>query len=72
MINKSTLVEGTLSLDDVVSCLPDNCDTEITLKIQKKNNTYGILSFNFKEEDKELAGGIKVFDKDGKELNIFV
>lgn len=76
--NKLTLVEGTLvkdtlTLDDIVGCFSeDECEKEISLIIQKKNNKYGILSFKFKEEDKDITSNVKVFNAEGNEVNIFI
>jgi hypothetical protein len=67
---KSKLVEGTLGLDDIASYLPNNCDTEVVLKIQKKENSYGILSFKIKIEESKLINKVKVFDKEGNEVKI--
>ncbi|NRU52544.1 hypothetical protein [Clostridium beijerinckii] len=68
--DKPKLVEGTLSLDDIVYSLPDNCDTEVVLKIQKKENHYGISSFRIKIEESKLINKVKVFDKDENEVKI--
>jgi hypothetical protein len=65
---KTKLMEGTLGLDEIASYLPNNCDTEVILKIQKKENTYGILSFEFKNEKSESISNVKVFNEKGKEI----
>lgn len=67
---KTKLIKANLSLDDIVSSLPNNCDTEVVLKIQKKENSYGISSFRIKIEESELISNVRIFDKKGNEVKI--
>jgi hypothetical protein len=64
-------IVDTLGLDYIVSNLPDNCETEITLKVKKENEKYGISSYKYKKELSDKITNVRVFDKDGKEINLF-
>lgn len=70
-MDKCELIQNTLGLDYIVSNLSNDCETEITLKIKKENNKYGILSFEYKEEKSESISKIKVYDSNNNLIDIY-